>query len=98
MGERVHFLGHVNSHELPALYAGAEIFVFPSIYEGFGLPPLEAMSYGVPVAVSKSSSLPEVVGDAGLYFDPLNPADIAEKIRMLLTDASLRERLKKRSL
>lgn len=92
---RVRFLGHVPDADLPGLYAGAEVFVFPSLYEGFGLPPLEAMAYGAPVAVSRSSSLPEVVGDAGLYFDPLNPEEMAARIGQLLDDAELRGRLRR---
>lgn len=95
LADKIKFLGHVDSNDLPALYSGAELFVFPSLYEGFGLPPLEALSYGVPVAVSRSSSLPEVVGEAGIYFDPNDPKELAEKITQLLSDENLRNRLKK---
>ena len=63
-------LGHVSDEALPALYAGAIMLSYPSIYEGFGLPPLEAMASGVPVAVSNRASLPEVVGDAGVLLEP----------------------------
>src|SRR5262249_38017057 len=65
---RVTYCGY--SDQLPALYAGADAFVFPSLYEGFGLPPLEAMASGVPVLAANATSLPEVVGDAGVLFDP----------------------------
>ena len=64
------FTGYLEDEDLPAVYAGAPAFVFPSLYEGFGLPPLEAMACGVPVITSNTSSLPEVVGDAGLMLDP----------------------------
>lgn len=93
---RVKFLGHVPDADLPGLYSGAEAFVFPSLYEGFGLPPLEAMAYGAPVAVSRTSSLPEVVGDAGLYFDPQNPEEIAAQIAKFLDDAGLRKECARR--
>jgi len=79
--------------DLHSLYCGAEMLVFPSLYEGFGLPPLEAMACGTAVVVSNTTSLPEVVGDAGLYVNPLQTADIAEKVDMLLSDPTLRNRL-----
>lgn len=72
--------GHVSSDELVALYRSAGCLVFPSLYEGFGLPPLEAMACGCPVAVSSATSLPEVCGDAAEYFDPLSPDDIAAAV------------------
>ncbi len=87
---QVRFLGHVPADDLPHLYAGAAAFVFPSLYEGFGLPPLEAMACGVPVLVSDRAALPEVVGDAGLVFDPEQPQDIAVKIAAILEDSSAR--------
>ena len=80
--------------ELPALVAGAALFVYPSLYEGFGLPPLEALAAGVPVVTSNSSSLPEVVGDAALLCDPLNPADIARQMAAPLRDEHLAARLR----
>lgn len=95
---RVRFLGYVPDEELPALMAGALGFVFPSLYEGFGMPPLEAMACGTPVVVSSSSSLPEVVGDAGLVVSPDDPEDLAEALHRVLTDAELRERLHARGL
>ncbi len=73
-------IGQVDDRDLPALYSMAEAFVFPSFYEGFGLPPLEAMSCGCPTVVSKAASMPEVCGDASLYFDPANEMEIAEAI------------------
>jgi len=89
-------LGHVTDEELRALYAGATAFAYPSLYEGFGLPPLEAMAAGAPVLTSNVSSLPEVVGDAALLVDPLDAAAIGAALTRLLTEpelvADLRER------
>lgn len=90
---RVRFTGWVDAAELAGLYAAATCFVFPSLAEGFGLPVLEALGRGIPVACSRSSSLPEVAGDAALYFDPLRTDEIREAIERLLTDRALRERL-----
>jgi glycosyltransferase involved in cell wall biosynthesis len=87
---QIRFLGHVPAIDLPNLYAGAALFVFPSLYEGFGLPPLEAMASGVPVLVSDRASLPEVVGGAGLTLDPGSPEGTAAKIEELLDDQALR--------
>jgi len=91
--EHVIFTGYVPDADLPALYSGADLFVFPSLYEGFGLPPLEAMACGVPVVTSNTSSLPEVVGDAGLMVDPYDVEALAEAMHRVLTDALLREEL-----
>ncbi|HYM54212.1 MAG TPA: glycosyltransferase family 1 protein [Solirubrobacteraceae bacterium] len=85
--------GWVSAAELEGLWAIASAFVFPSLYEGFGLPVLEAMARGVPVACSNASSLPEVAGDAALLFDPHDEGAIAEALRRLLGDEELRERL-----
>jgi len=90
----VRFLGRVPDDDLPALIAGSRVFVYPSLYEGFGLPPLEALACGVPVVVSHAASLPEVVGDAGLYCDPYDPHDIARQIAALLEDNDLTLRLR----
>ena len=85
---RIHFIGYVSQTEKRALYAGATLFLYPSHYEGFGLPPLEAMASGVPVLISHVSSLPEVVGDAGVLLSPLNPNVWAEAIHWLINDES----------
>jgi glycosyltransferase involved in cell wall biosynthesis len=87
------FTGFVSDEELRALYQGARALVFPSLYEGFGLPALEAMTYGTPVLSSNVSSLPEVVGDAGLLVDPLSTEAIVEAMYALWTDSSLRDAL-----
>ncbi len=79
-------LGYVADEMMPLIYSGAAAFVFPSLYEGFGLPPLEAMACGAPVISSSSSSLPEVVGDAGILVDPLNVDALAESLRHVLED------------
>jgi len=92
------WLENITHEELPALYACALALVFPSLYEGFGLPPLEAMASGTPVIVSNNSSLPEVVGDAGLYVTPEDTASIANAMERLLQDASLRSDLRARGL
>ncbi len=98
LGDTVRFLGPVAEADLPALYSGAMAFVFPSLYEGFGLPVLEAMACGVPVACSETSSLPEVGGDAVLTFDPTDVEAMGEALRRILEDASLREHLRQRGL
>ena len=78
--EAVESRGHVSADELLDLYRSAACLVFPSLYEGFGLPPLEAMACGCPVAASNATSLPEVCGDAAEYFDPLSTEDMAAAI------------------
>jgi len=83
----------VNEQELDNLYKNASLFVFPSLYEGFGLPPLEAMKRGIPVVSSNTTCLPEILGDAAFYFNPLNIDDMAEKIKKALIDRELREEL-----
>jgi glycosyltransferase involved in cell wall biosynthesis len=90
----VRFLGFVPLDVLRVFYDAAKVFAFPSLYEGFGLPPLEAMAHGTPVVTSNTSSLPEVVGAAALLANPENPFDIAHAMQRALTDAELRERLK----
>jgi glycosyltransferase involved in cell wall biosynthesis len=91
--QHVRFLGFVPDATLSALYRMASVFVFPSLYEGFGLPPLEAMASGAPVVTSNISSLPEVVGDAALLIDPLDANAIADAMRRILTDDTLRTSL-----
>lgn len=82
--KKIHFLGYVSTSELCELYSRARIFVFPSLYEGFGIPPLEAMACGCPVIVSNSSSLPDVVGDAALQVDPHDAGALATAIEKML--------------
>jgi glycosyltransferase involved in cell wall biosynthesis len=96
--QEVRFFGFVPHETLAALYRMATVFAFPSLYEGFGLPPLEAMACGTPVVTSRISSLPEVVGDGALLVDPYNEDDIAQGIARLLDDQDLRARLVERGL
>jgi glycosyltransferase involved in cell wall biosynthesis len=98
IGDRVIFPGFIPLADLPALYAGASLFVFPTLYEGFGLPALEAMACGTPVACSRTTSLPEVTGDAAALFDPADPRDIAAVIGALLSDPELLATLRARGL
>src|SRR5688572_31168064 len=88
----VRFLGFVPFETLKMFYSAATAFVFPSLYEGFGLPPLEAMATGTPVVTSSVSSLPEVVGDAAVIVNPENVFDIARGLRELLLDDDARQR------
>ena len=90
----VRFPGWISASEVEGLWAIADAYVFPSLYEGFGLPVLEAMARGVPVACSDASSLPEVAGDAALLFDPRSQSGIAEAVLRILEDEGLRERLR----
>lgn len=85
--------GFVSSDDMYSMFHNAEVFVFPSLYEGFGIPILEAFSAGVPVACSDSSSLPEVAGDAALYFNPEKPEEIAESLYKILSDSNIRKNL-----
>jgi glycosyltransferase involved in cell wall biosynthesis len=97
LGARVRFLGYVPQEDLPALYRGAAAFVYPSFYEGFGLPPLEAMACGTPVVSYNAASLPEVVGEAGILLDPpWTPEALAAEIHRLLEDEALRLELRAR--
>jgi glycosyltransferase involved in cell wall biosynthesis len=90
------FPGYVAEEDLPAFYQMATIFCFPSVYEGFGLPPLEALASGCAVVCSNASSLPEVVGDAGLLVTPTDTTAITEALRRVLGDDSLRRDLQHR--
>ncbi len=98
LGGRVVFPGFVADGDLPALYNLAALFVFPSLYEGFGLPPLEAMACGTPVITSDASSLPEVVGEAGLMVEATDVTALAEAMRRVLEDDELREKMIVRGL
>ena len=95
---KIRVLGYVPESYLPALYSGAVAMVYPSLYEGFGLPPLEAMACGTPVITSNNSSLPEVIGTAGILVDPLEITEIAEALLKVAADFSLQEELKQKGL
>ncbi|WP_040305364.1 glycosyltransferase family 4 protein [Caminibacter mediatlanticus] len=90
---KVYFTGYVKDEDIPVIYNLAKLFVFPSLYEGFGIPPLEAQACGCPVIVSNVASLPEVCGDSALYCNPYDVNDIKEKIEVLLNNEQLREEL-----
>jgi glycosyltransferase involved in cell wall biosynthesis len=92
------FTGYVLDEDLPALYNAADLFVYPSLYEGFGLPPLEAMACGTPVITSNTSSLPEVVGNAGIMVDPYDVDGLADAMHKVLSNEGLREDMIKRGL
>ncbi len=96
--KHVRFLGYLPQETLAVMYRLAGVFVFPSLYEGFGLPPLEAMASGTPVVTSNVSSLPEVAGDAALLVDPYDPDAIADGIYRVLTDEALRRGLRQKGL
>ncbi|HEU4682483.1 MAG TPA: glycosyltransferase family 1 protein [Gemmatimonadales bacterium] len=96
--ERIRPIGYVTDGELRALYEKAVCLLFPSLYEGFGLPTLEAMACGCPVIASNVASLPEICGDAALYCDPRDPGDIARRISQLLGQPELRHTLRSRAL
>jgi glycosyltransferase involved in cell wall biosynthesis len=96
--DSVRFLGYAPDEDLPALYSGASAFVFPSLYEGFGLPVLEAMACGTPVITSNVSATAEVAGDAALLVDPRDVAALTEAIARVLVDAGLRAGLRARGL
>jgi glycosyltransferase involved in cell wall biosynthesis len=98
LGNEVRFLDYVDNDDLHKLYCGAKLLTLPALYEGFGLPPLEAMACGTPTVVSNVSSLPEVVGDAGVLVDPNSIESIAEGITRLVTDDRLRMELGAKSL
>jgi glycosyltransferase involved in cell wall biosynthesis len=96
--EGVRHIGAVDFSDLPALYGGASVFVFPSLYEGFGIPPLEAMACGTPVVSSNAASLPEVCGDAAVYVDPKSESSIADAVIDLWRSESRRAALRERGL
>jgi glycosyltransferase involved in cell wall biosynthesis len=91
--EQVRFLGRVDDADLPALYNGALFLAYPTLYEGFGLPALEAMACGTAVLTSNVSSLPEIVGQAGVYVEPKDIESITQGLRLLLDDNQLRQEL-----
>ncbi len=95
---KVRWLGYLPQNVIPQLYNLAKLMVFPSLFEGFGLPVVEAMASGCPVACSQNSSLPEVGGKAAVYFDPLNVEDIAEKISLIWSDDEAREKIRQEGL
>jgi glycosyltransferase involved in cell wall biosynthesis len=94
----IHRLGYIPRAELALVVAGANLMIYPSLYEGFGLPPLESMACGVPVIASNTSSLPEVVGDAGVLIDPNNAEALTEAILTLIDDPERRSQLSKKSI
>lgn len=96
IAERIIVTGYVPDLDLPALYSGAAVYAFPSLYEGFGFPALEAMACGTPVVCANSSSLPEIAGDAALTFAPTDTRALAEALARLLTDAALRDSLREK--
>ncbi|MBX4190074.1 glycosyltransferase family 4 protein [Candidatus Parcubacteria bacterium] len=96
LAKQIRYIGAVSDSDKPLYYSGASLFVYPSFFEGFGFPVLEAMSCGTPVITSHNSSLPEVAGDAALLVDPYNCADLGKAMETLLTDATLKDTLIKR--
>ncbi|MFQ5444010.1 MAG: glycosyltransferase family 4 protein [Nitrospinales bacterium] len=98
MNSWVRLPGYLRDSDLVYLYSGASAFVLPSVYEGFGLPLLEAFACGTPVACANTTSIPETVGEAALLFDPLRPEEIAEKILLILEDSDLGDHLRVKGL
>lgn len=98
LSSRALVLGYVPAETIPVLYDAANVFLFPSYEEGFGLPVLEAMAHGLPVVASQTSCLPEVGGEAAIYVDPHNPMDLAQKVQQVAEDEPLRESMRERGL
>jgi glycosyltransferase involved in cell wall biosynthesis len=98
VADRIHLLGYVPDKELPGLYAGAKVVAFPSLYEGFGIPLLEAMACGIPVVAANDSSLPEVVGDAGLLLEPTDQKQWEDALAELIANDRLRRELRDKGI
>lgn len=98
IGEKVVFPGYISSEDLPTVNSAASLFVFPSFYEGFGLPPLEAMACGTPVICSNSSSFPETVGEAAIMVSPEDSALLSKEIDRVLTDEELQKEMIQKGL
>lgn len=98
ISDKVHFTGYVEQADLPLLYNMADVFIYPSVYEGFGLPILEAMACGTPVITSNVSSMPEIVGDAGIQLAPSDSQALARSLLELINDPVIRQRLSKKGL
>ena len=98
LSQSVSFIGPVSDEELPLLYAGASVFLFPSLHEGFGLPVLEAMACGTPVITSNVTSLPEIAGDAAVVVDPANTGELIDAMIRLLTNEALAEEIREKGL
>jgi glycosyltransferase involved in cell wall biosynthesis len=95
--DKIHMIGFVDDADKPAVYNLASLFVYPSFYEGFGFPPLEALRSGVPVIASHSSSLPEVIGSAGVLVDPYRPDELYQAMRQILGDRDYQARIRARA-
>lgn len=98
VADRVRYLGNIPDEELPLAYNAAELFVFPTLYEGFGMPPLEAMACGIPVVTSNVASIPEVVGDAAVLVDPTKTSQLADAMARVLGNNELKAQLRSRAL
>jgi glycosyltransferase involved in cell wall biosynthesis len=98
LSQSVSFIGPVSDEELPLLYAGASVFLFPSLHEGFGLPVLEAMACGTPVVTSNVTSLPEIAGGAAVVIDPANTQELIAAMMRVLTNEALAEELRQKGL
>jgi glycosyltransferase involved in cell wall biosynthesis len=98
LGSKVQITGYLPREDLVSLYAGAALFVYPSLYEGFGMPLLEAMASGVPIVAARTSSIPEVIGNAGILVDPLNISEMGEAVRRVLTDRSVSSSLREKGM
>ncbi|MEJ2745770.1 MAG: glycosyltransferase family 1 protein [bacterium] len=98
ISESLRSVGYIPAEELPLYYNAADVFIFPSLYEGYGLPPLEAMACGTPVLASRAGSLPEVLGDAATYFEPTDPEEMAHRLVELVGSESEKARLREKGI